>query len=88
MTGVLMVMRQGTVALGHIEAQDAEGDGANELFLERTFLLVGLLVKTLSCEQVVLALVELFLDFSAEHLTFYFVFINQIISRTLIINYF
>ena len=70
MTRVLVVMGECAVTLGHVESKDSESDGADELFLEGAFLLVGGLVDTFSCQQVVLALVELFLDFSSEHLLF------------------
>ena len=43
---VFVVMREGAVALCHVEAKNGESDGADELLLERTLLLVGLLVDT------------------------------------------
>ena len=68
MASVLMEMREGAVALGDVEAEDAEADSADELLLERAFLLVRELVSTFASQQVVLGLVELFLDFATEHL--------------------
>ena len=61
-------MREGAVALRHVESQDAQADRAHELLLERALLLVSDLICALSRQQVVLALVELFLDFTTEHL--------------------
>ena len=65
---VLVVMGEGAVALGHVEAEDGKGHGADQLLLEGTLLLMGQRVGALAGKQVVLVLVELFLDFSAEHL--------------------
>ena len=41
-----MVMREGAVSLGDVEAEDDEAGGAGELLMERTFLLVSDLVTT------------------------------------------
>ena len=66
--GILMEMREGIVALGDIEAKDAEADWSSDGFLEGTFVLMSSSVDTLPCEQVVLVLIELFLDLSSEHI--------------------
>ena len=67
MARVLVEMREGTVPLSDVEAKDAEADSADKLLLEWTLLLVRELIGTLSCQQVVLVIVELFFDFATEH---------------------
>ena len=68
MAGVLVEMGERIVALGDVETEDAEADSAYKLLLEGALLLVRQRVRTLSRQQVVLGLVELFLDFATEHL--------------------
>ena len=68
MARVLVEMRERAVPLGHVEAEDAEADSADDLLLERTLLLVCDLVATLACQQVVLVLIELSFHLAAEHI--------------------
>mgnify|MGYP000953319123 CR=1 FL=1 len=64
---VFVVVREVAVALREVDAQEDEANGTDDVLLEWQLLLVSDLVGTLARQQVVLAFVELFLHFSAEH---------------------
>ena len=54
LSGVLVVMREGVVALGVVEAEDAQGHGADHVLLEGELLLLGVLEDTFLSKQLVL----------------------------------
>ena len=65
---IFMVMGECAVTLGDVEAEHGKSNSTRNLLHEGSLLLMGDLSSTLSCEQVVLVLVELLLDLSTEHI--------------------
>ena len=65
---ILVEMREVAETLRYIEAKYRESDSADELLLESALLLMGDLHSTFLCQQVVLGLIELLLDFATEHI--------------------